>query len=143
MVESQNSETEFSVLVAGCDEIRWQKNSAGQHELQVIGCSQLLHLIRTYQAHNKDPRLWSLPVGTSHYELLLKEFILRLQGQWSFPYQHHEICHCRMISTNKVDQAILCGAHQLKTVQRLTSASTACGTCHQDICNLINYRLQT
>ncbi|PIS11104.1 MAG: nitrite reductase [Bdellovibrio sp. CG10_big_fil_rev_8_21_14_0_10_47_8] len=110
--------------------------------LKVIGCADLLALVRAIQTqHGVQPGQWPLPKGTSHSELLVKELILRVQGKWKFPYEHLELCHCRRVETEVVDQAIIAGAHRPEEVSRQTSASTACGTCRPDVEKIIQFRL--
>ena len=118
--------------------------SQGKARIRVIGCSDCLTLMRKFQVqHGKDPQVWPLPVGNSHSELLLREVLLKMKGQWIYPYQHLELCHCRAIATEVVDQAIIAGAHNPKTVSRRTSASTACGTCRDDVQKIIDFRLKS
>lgn len=112
-------------------------------QLNVVGCSQLLELVRQLRTKSKDPRQWTLPTGNSHAELLVRELILKTQGQWAYPYESVELCHCRAIPAEDVDQAIIAGAHTPEKVSRQTSASTACGTCRTDVQKILNYRLKS
>ncbi|MCB0386481.1 MAG: (2Fe-2S)-binding protein, partial [Bdellovibrionales bacterium] len=82
-----------------------------------------------------------LPEGSSTGAMLLREVILKAQGKWQYPYEHEELCHCRVVATSKVDAAILTGAHDPRDVSKQTSASTACGTCRPDVEAIIAYRL--
>ena len=109
--------------------------------LNVVACRACLDLLRSFRNKDPDPRQWVMPEGSSHSELLLREFLLRLRGQWKRPYLGDEICHCRVVKTETVDQAILAGAHTTNQVSRATNASTSCGTCVPDVQDLINYRL--
>lgn len=109
--------------------------------IRVIGCAELSDRVEALLARQRDPARWELPAGTSHVDLLLREFILRAQGNWSYPYPHLELCHCRSVPTETVDQAILAGAHDPARVSAQTSASTACGTCRFDVMKILNYRL--
>lgn len=81
------------------------------------------------------------PTGRSLGEILLRELILRAKGQWNYPYNEPELCHCRVIPTAIVDAAIVCGAHTPREVSEQTSCSTACGTCRPDVEAMIKYRL--
>jgi bacterioferritin-associated ferredoxin len=125
----------------GQDLLAISKDSNGFFELTAMACSECLELLRDYKKHNSDFRLWSEPQGSHHSEVLLRELIQKFHGRWRYPFEHSEICHCRNVSTEKVDQAIIAGASTSEKVSRLTSASTACGTCRTDVENLIRFRL--
>lgn len=109
--------------------------------LKVIGCTATLSLVREFRdQYGKDLKEWPLPTKTDHSSLLLKEALEKQRGQWQFPYPHDEICHCRSVATHKVDQVILAGAHTTEQVSRLTSASTACGTCRPEVEKILRWR---
>ena len=111
--------------------------------LKVIGCNELLQLVRGYQEKfGKDLSMWPDPTGNRHSEILLREALLKLKGQWQPPYSEAELCHCRSVATQLVDQAIIGGAHTAEAVSRQTSASTACGTCRPHVEELIKFRLR-
>ena len=141
MSEKQNIEKQFLVSVQSCDEIKVMRHDANKFTFSVIGCSETLALIKNYMNTGQSILEWSLPEGHGHSELLLKELILKARGEWTLPYDQIEICHCRAVTTEKVDQSIICGAHDMKSIQRATSASTACGTCRDDVMKLLKYRL--
>lgn len=118
--------------------------SQGKARVRVVGCSEFLALMRKLQMQfGNDPQLWPMPTGVSHGELLLKEVLLKMRGEWVYPYEHLELCHCRAIPTEVVDQAIIAGAHTTAMVSRRTSASTACGTCKPDAQKIIDFRLKS
>lgn len=113
-----------------------------QKQVRTIVCSSFYQLLSDYRQRFGDQiKTWPLPQGFEHQELLLKELILKLQNKWDFPFKEDEICHCRSIATQKVDQAIISGAHTPEMVSRQTNASTSCGTCRADIEKIIQYRL--
>ncbi|XGC79520.1 bacterioferritin-associated ferredoxin [Bdellovibrio bacteriovorus] len=112
-------------------------------KVSVLGCSEFMDMIRKMRrSFGSDIAKWPVPEGTDHSSLLLKEMVLKLRGQWQFPYAHAEICHCRTVATETVDQAIIAGAHSAEVVTRQTSASTACGTCRPEVQKIIDYRLE-
>jgi bacterioferritin-associated ferredoxin len=117
--------------------------TAGKARIHAIGCGEVLQLIRQYlKDHGEDCATWPEPSGHSHGELLLREALLKMRGEWKLPYGEDELCHCRAVPTEVVDQAIVAGAHDTATVSRWTSASTSCGTCRPDVQSLIDYRLK-
>ncbi|WP_374073396.1 bacterioferritin-associated ferredoxin [Bdellovibrio bacteriovorus] len=110
--------------------------------VSLVGCSAFMEMMQSMRRHfGPDLGKWPLPEGQDHSSLLLKEMILKLRGEWAFPYAHAELCHCRTIATQTVDQAIIAGAHSPEIVTRQTSASTACGTCRPEVQKIIDYRL--
>jgi NAD(P)H-nitrite reductase large subunit len=70
---------------------------------------------------------------------VLLKFVLMLKRQWVLPYKHDEICHCRLVPTEKVTQAIEQGAHSTAAVARVTMAGTGCGTCRTDTEMLLDF----
>ncbi|MBX2986656.1 MAG: (2Fe-2S)-binding protein [Bdellovibrionaceae bacterium] len=114
----------------------------GTCRLRLIGCEALLQQVRALrERHGDDPQSWALPAGSGHTDMLIRELILKRRGEWDFPYKDAEICHCRLVATVIVDQAIVTGAHTPEVVSRWTSASTSCGTCRPDVEKIIAYRL--
>jgi bacterioferritin-associated ferredoxin len=103
-------------------------------------CSETQALIENCKKQFGHLKNWPEPKGLSHSEMLIRELILKYHNQWSLPYKEIEICHCRGINTETVDQAIVCGAHKIEHIKTRTSASTACGTCTKDVESLISYR---
>ncbi len=127
----------FSAIIPGRDEIHIE----GDGKLRALGCPEVLSLCSEWRGKLKgDAKSWPLPQGTSHSEILLREAILKARGEWELPYKDSELCHCRVIATQKVDAAIVTGAHTVNEVSRRTSAGTSCGTCQPDIKKLIAYR---
>jgi bacterioferritin-associated ferredoxin len=107
-----------------------------------VGCPEVLNLIQQWR-----PKLIGrlheieIPEGVSHGVLLLRELLLRAQGLWDPPYKDQEICHCRVVATRKVEDAIIAGCHTVDKIKRATNASTSCGTCRTDVESLLAYRL--
>lgn len=115
----------------------------GAAKIHVIGCAEVLSLVRQFMKdHGDDCAKWPDPKGHTHGELLLSEALQKMRGEWKLPYCEAELCHCRAVPTEVVNQAIIAGAHDTTTVSRRTSASTSCGTCRPDVQSLIDYRLK-
>ena len=83
------------------------------------------------------------PVPTSAVLYLLAELRLRSEGAFADLETGREICHCRSVSAERVDQAILLGASSPSAVARATGAGTSCGTCQPETQDLIERRLLT
>ena len=81
------------------------------------------------------------PEGNQPFEIIWRELILTIKGQWEFPLKHDEVCHCRRVLGKTIDRAIVYGAHSAEEVRKRTSANTGCGTCLPDIKTLLELRL--
>ena len=137
---------EIKVSIPGREELSLKYQESGSQlqliHLKAIGGPSLLGLVAEWRGKLKGPiASLPLPEGPSTGAMLLREVILRAQGKWQFPYEHEELCHCRVVATAKVDAAVLTGAHHPRDVSKQTSASTACGTCLPDVEAIIAYRL--
>jgi bacterioferritin-associated ferredoxin len=142
MPEQSEGTNSFSAELKGCDHLEAKASADGSLRLSYVGCTDMLSLLRKNKKEfGTDLRQWPLPEGGNHQDILLRELLLKINGQWAYPYPDVEICHCRLVRTESVDQAIICGAHTPEKVSRLTSASTACGTCRFDVERIIAYRL--
>lgn len=111
--------------------------------LKAVGCLECLRLVERWRplfkgAVDQVP----LPEGSDHASILLRELVMKAQGRWRFPYEEEELCHCRAISTAKVDAAIVGGCHTLEAVRAATSANTSCGACRYDVESVLEYRLK-
>ena len=132
----------FRAELVGRDfiELDFSKNKP---QVRAQGCPELISTLRKYQVQfGNDPKLWPAPNGTGHAELLLKEVLLKSQQQWKNPYENVEICHCRAVMSDTIDQAIVAGAHSTGVISRRTSASTSCGTCRDEVQKMIDFRLK-
>lgn len=113
--------------------------------ISAIGCLDFLEALavlkRAIPIETQDLATGVLSETQSdHVRILMLELIAKVKNEWAFPYSDAELCHCRAISTEKVDQAIVYGAQTVMAVNRLTSAGTACGTCRPDIEKILSYR---
>lgn len=135
------SERLVEVNFLGRDQII-AKFDSNNWSLRVLGCQKLTKLIQDLnQKFGSDITTWTLPEGSEHESMLVRELILKAKNQWSYPYDQAELCHCRSVPTEIVDQAILAGAHSIAQIRRRTSASSACGTCQPDVEKILNCRL--
>ena len=143
------TESVYKVALKASDELELrlivdQNGIIASGALSGVGGSEMLTLLQAWKNRWQGAlKALCLPVGHTGPELMLKELILKAQGKWSFPYQDEELCHCRAVPTEVIDQAILLGARTPEIVSRWTSASTACGTCRKDLTAILNYRLAT
>ncbi len=132
----------WTVEFQGHDRIDLTQSESGQFAIKAKGCLSLLKLTENLKIHFAKPlKEWPIPQGTGHAPMLVRELLLKARGEWEFPYPHEELCHCRTVKTSIVDSAILAGAHKPEAVTRLTSASSACGTCRPDVQKILAYRL--
>lgn len=101
----------------------------------IVGRTSLHELFSHWKTKLMGVSLEKLPVpkGAALEELLLKEWVLKLKGEWGDEPSDHDLCHCRRVSQKKVEQSLFLGAHDLFSMQWLSSANTGCGTCLPDI----------
>ena len=112
-------------------------------EMRLKGCLEFLTLSQKMKAKLKGPVANLLPpTGTDHSSMIWREMICQIQGEWQLPVTQEELCHCRKITTQKVDRSIVYGAHTIEEVRKRTSANTGCGTCKHDVAEMINYRMK-
>lgn len=123
---------------------RLEVTSVEPFQMKVIGCHELLDFLdQQKKSHGNDLMKWPLPVGNDHASLLVRELILKLKGQWKHVYEHEEVCHCRTVSLETIEQALFLGAETPEMVSKWTSASTACGTCRADVEKILSFRLKS
>jgi bacterioferritin-associated ferredoxin len=123
------------VELQGQDWVDWNEQT---QSLQREGCLDFLQAIhQQIQNHGKNPSGWQIPQGKDHVSLLISELILKARGQWKDSYTEKEICHCRNITTEKVRHAVYNGAHVIEDIRSRSGANTACGTCRDNIMNLV------
>ena len=139
------SEVKFSTR----DQIQLSLSLVGQKlmraEITSIACPECLTelnlLKKSLKLHAEDFSQLPLPIGNHHSAILVRELILKIRNNWNFPYKEKELCHCRQVSTEIVDAAIVGGAHRVSEIAEKTMAGTACGTCRPVSQMLIDYRL--
>ena len=132
------------IELPGQDLIEAQLDEEGHWIVKSIGCSALQTLVKNLTSElgqGKKPQDCVMPHGNDHSSILVRELILRMRGDFKFPLEQEELCHCRAITTQAVDRAIIAGAHDISTVRRWTSANTACGTCMPEVETLLEFRL--
>ena len=103
--------------------------------VHVIGSTYLVSKMNQLKKlHGASPLKWpELTEINSADDLLLQEFILKCLGKFSFVYEHSELCHCRMVPTEKVFEAIKQGCTSVEAIGKATLAGTGCGSCRPDI----------
>lgn len=111
-----------------CDEGRFE----------VVGSKELMQRMADLKRqHGLEPKSWPLLSSpSSSEEILINEFIRKAKGE-TFVYNHDELCHCRMVPTEKVKNAVKQGCHSIAEVSRTTLAGTGCGSCRKDIESVI------
>lgn len=88
--------------------------------------------------YGTNPSLWPpLNEINSGLDVLIQEFILKCRGEFKLVYPHEELCHCRMVPTEKVFAAIKEGLVTVEAIAEKTLAGTSCGSCRVDTMALI------
>ncbi|MFN8847061.1 MAG: (2Fe-2S)-binding protein [Bdellovibrionales bacterium] len=122
---------------------RLEVTSLNPFKMKVIACHYVFDFLdQQKKLYGNDLSQWPIPEGHDHASLLIKELILKLKGQWMHVYQHEEVCHCRNVSLESLEQAIFLGAHSPEMISKWTSATTACGTCRSDVEKILHFRLK-
>ncbi len=112
------------------------------HQLKVKGCLAFLKLSGLMRAKLLGPvEKIEAPKGFEHEFLIWREVIKKIKGEWVEPVEHSELCHCRKVTTLRVDRSIVYGAHTVEEIRLRTSANTGCGTCLPDVNALLKRRL--
>lgn len=127
-----------------CIEVEFcvENNILKEFKTKIIACQNIekeISKLKNYVGKNIEQL--DLPTGNQHYEILIRELILKMQNKWDFPYKDYELCHCRKISAEDVDQAVISGCHKVEKIREFTWANTGCGTCLGDINKILDYRL--
>ena len=101
--------------------------------VQVVGPQSLLNKIKNYKsAHGLDPTIWPEIKVIDGEDILINEFIAKTKKSFSLVYPHEELCHCRMVPTEKVFAVIKENCFTAAEVGRTTLAGTGCGSCRKD-----------
>ncbi len=123
----------IKVSLTGSDSIEIKDDKLVWNTCEKLN-AQIKQLIAKFGA---DPKKWPVPTGQDHSDLLIKKFIQRVQGTWPEEQPREEICHCRNISLQKIEDAIAMGAVTVEMIGLWTSAGTACGTCQPELATRI------
>lgn len=124
----------IKVNLTGSDSIEIKDNKVVWKTCDKLNQS-IKNLITKY---GEDPKNWPVPTGFEHTDLLIKKVIARSKGLWPEEQPKEEICHCRNIALQKIEDAIVMGAVTVEMIGLWTSAGTACGTCQSDLAKRIS-----
>lgn len=139
-MKEMTMEKTLTIQIPGQDKIQVEMKEGKQY-LHFQGCHDFTSLMISFKKNfGVNVSQWPLPKGQSHSEMIMRELILKLQGKWQYPYAEEELCHCRHVSRETVDVAILNGAHSTDLASQWTGCSTACGTCKPSVEKMIQYR---
>lgn len=113
----------------------------GEH-LKATGSLSFLNLIQSkIQEQGSKPEKWSLlSEVTNGDEAMLNNFISKLQSA-EVSAEHDEICHCRMVEREKIEQSIFQGSFSREEISRTTLAGTGCGSCRNDLEKILKKNL--
>lgn len=101
--------------------------------MKVIGPQSLLLKIEKHKStFGLDPAKWPEIKVLDGEDILINEFIAKAKNSFSLVYSHEELCHCRMIPTEKVFAVIKENCFTAAEVGRTTLAGTGCGSCRKD-----------
>lgn len=111
--------------------------------IKLIGCLPFLKQAQTLlQSLKSTGKLPSIDLTSrDHVALLFQELKQKIENTWNPPYHEEEVCHCRKVNLDIIQNAIVLGNHSVENLGKETSAGTNCGNCHPDLKNLLKYRL--
>jgi hypothetical protein len=92
-----------------------------------IGSPQFLRMLQDLRTQLPGHELKSLkiPEGATREIICVREALLKLKGEWNFPYKEDEVCHCRAVPTEVVDQPVDFSVYGLRHLP------PRCGSHHQ------------
>lgn len=109
------------------------------NKVAVKGSKALLDkVLALRQQYGDNPSQWPQQSVASGEDILINEFIMKMNSDFKFCYNHEELCHCRNVSTEKVFTSIKNECFRVEDVSRTTLAGTGCGSCRKDIGDLID-----
>lgn len=116
-------------------EISWDGKT-----VQVQGSLDLIHKLQNLKKlFGNNPSLWPIQASIQNGDdVLIEEFILKCRGEFQLSYPHEELCHCRMVPTEKVFAAIKEGLTTVDEIAEKTLAGTSCGSCRPDTLSLLH-----
>lgn len=105
----------------------------GEH-LKATGSLSFLNLIQNkIKQQGNKPESWSLLAEVNNGdEAMLNQFISKVQATEASA-EHDEVCHCRMVDREKIEQSIFQGCKSREEISRTTLAGTGCGSCRTDL----------
>jgi NAD(P)H-nitrite reductase large subunit len=110
-----------------------------ENQVTVRGCDQLVSKVSDLLKISKDPKSWPNQELKDHVSVLINQLKLKVEGKWLLPYTHEELCHCRQVPTQVVEELIILGVRSQQEISHRCRAGTGCGTCRKDIVDLIEY----
>lgn len=121
-----------------------ENNAITSCQMEAIGCLEFLKLSQIMKKRLDGPiSQLNPPTGKDHSSMIWREVVYRIKEEWHLPVKHEELCHCRKVTTQEVDRAIVYGAHNIEDIRQRTSANTGCGTCKEDVSSMISNRLKS
>jgi bacterioferritin-associated ferredoxin len=126
----------FEVRLSSGDFLSYDSS---QKKVTVTGCDEIVKKVSELVNISPDPRDWPFQESKDHVSILINQLKLKVEGKWMLPYEHKELCHCRQVPTQVVEELIILGAHSQPEISQRCRAGTGCGTCRKDIVTLIQY----
>lgn len=128
----------FQAAIIGGDYVEVDADIENQQitktQWKIVGREELYHAVQVLQPQIKgDLKKLPVPNGKTPEQLLLRQLILKMRGEWGDEPSDPELCHCRKIPQSHVERAIILGAHTIEKVRQRSSANTGCGTCMPEV----------
>lgn len=128
----------FSAFIVGGDSVEvtvtFEKEVLHHMEWSIVGRAELYLAVEKIIPHMRVAKnQLPIPSGKTPEQLLLRELLLKIRGEWGDAPSDPELCHCRKIPQTHVERAIILGAHTIEKVRARSSANTSCGTCLPEV----------
>lgn len=111
--------------------------------IKATGSLGLLNLLKkTIEEQGSQPEKWqAYKEIKSDDEAFLNYFIQKIQSS-EISTEHDEICHCRMVGRDKIEQSIFQGCRTREEISRTTLAGSGCGSCRPDVDKILELTLK-
>lgn len=131
------SETFVAAIVGGDTveaTVTFEKDTVRKIQWKIVGRLALYTAVNQLKSQMLVPKnQLPVPRGKEPEQLLLRELLLKIRGEWGDEPSDPELCHCRKIPQVNVERAIILGAHTIEKVRARSSANTSCGTCLPEV----------
>ena len=135
-------ERTYKVSIHGGDEISLQLSEVNDQiekaSFKMVVCQALIEKVNAIKHTFNGPLSQiKVPTGTEHYDLLLRELVLKVKKQWPKQKNKKIVCLCGQLTVQDIHQRIFTGSRTVSSVREGTYEGTQCTFCVQEIKSLL------